>query len=162
MVVLLVAPSNKRRPPGTASRKPNSPNRIPSLRKSPDICLRLIPCDRKSPISRFLSVTFMIIVAVIPRVAIRRAKYRTKRIIVNILLIVSLTRERSCPRVSEFSAKSYFGYDAEISRATVEAAALDWGFRLIKKRGALYWPRKNLFWELNETTMVSLAKLLPN
>jgi len=33
---------------------------------------------------------------------------------VNIRLIVSRTSERSCPRVSEFSAKSYFGYDAAI------------------------------------------------
>ena len=43
----------------------------------------------------------------------------------NILFIVSRTKERSCPRVSEFSAKSYFGYDAAMSWATVEAADLD-------------------------------------
>src|SRR6266849_723931 len=82
--------------------------------------------------------------------------------IVNILFIVSLTRERSCPRVSEFSAKSYFGYDAAMSWAIVDAAGLYWGLRLIRKRGALLVPAKNSFCELKETTIESLAKLFPN
>src|SRR5947199_10012575 len=82
--------------------------------------------------------------------------------IVNILFIVSRTRERSCPRVNEFSAKSYFGYEAAMSRAIVDAAALYCGLRLIRKRGALLLPPKTSFCDLKETTIQWLAKVFPS
>src|SRR6266566_4978047 len=76
--------------------------------------------------------------------------------------MVSRTREGSCPRVNEFSAKSYFVYEAAMARAISGAAGLYSDLRLIRKRGALLLPPKNCLCELKETTTESLAKLFPN